>query len=63
MYENLTPTDLSKAVSGKQVETPSYNWQTQVRYMAAEDGNYTYNSQATFSSSGQSCDATSDNND
>ncbi len=63
MNQNLTPTDLSKAVSGTQIETPAYNWQTQVRYETSAAGNYTSGTQQTFDAWGKVTDSTGDSND
>jgi hypothetical protein len=61
MNTNLTPTDLSKALSGNQVETPVYNWNTQERHIVA--GPYTSNSTQTFNGQGEPSDSRGDRND
>lgn len=63
MDNNLTPTDLSKAIPAGKVETPGYNWQTQVRYESAGAGDYTGNSVQTFDGNGKPRDASNDKND
>ena len=60
---NLTPTDLSKPISSRAFETPSYDWETQTRYEKLSAGVYTHNSTQTFDNFGKANDARGDNDD